>query len=531
MAVNRFFAVFNLLAFLTATAFAAPTDVVPRGDIAYDLLSGLASEGRLPGYTVSDFSRGDRLYTRLEIARMLAGLSDVSGSAEAKSRFASAERVLKSQFAPELKLLGVAAYPNTMPAARDAFVTGTIKARLLTNPAAATATFRAAAVAPVGRDGYAAVSVSNFRNEWNAPAMPGASTAIRVSQRSGYPLIENAYLRVNGRALDVSIGLMPVRWGPGAVGAMLFSDEAANVAQVRIEKGFQLPGTLGRQIGALHFTQFFGAFEEAEVPNAAQNATGKWRYLSGRRLETAGDNRWQFSFAEGFKSTRLPDPLWSQLLPYYAYQDAWTSGGRGRLLGFLAQHPERDSLWFNYLADANITYRLDKKGTQFYADLMLDDVKAPLETGDALVPIHRKIGQQFGVYLPEFDRLGRLSARLEYTRTDELTYTHVSPPVAWSKEDFPLGFPGGPNGQIFFGRLDATLNENFTAAIEAETRQRIHTRAGSPEPNVDRLGLYGTWAFRRNIAFGARYEWRRYSFANAPKQKLSRFEANATFGF
>ena len=516
---------------LCGIASAAPTDIVPRGDIAYDLLAGMASQGRLPGYAVGDFSRSDRLYTRLEIARMLAGLTDVSGAAEPGSNFAAAERVLKSQFAPELKFLGVPALPNTMSPARDFFAAGTIKARLLTGPAAATATFRAAVTAPIGRDGYAAVSVSNYRNEWNTPAMPGASTAIRVRQRSGYPLVENAYLRVNGRALDVSVGLMPTRWGPGYLGAMLFSDEAANIPQVRIEKGFQFPGTLGRRIGPLHFTQFFGSFEEAEVPNAAPNATGRRRFLSGRRLETAGNSPLQLSFGEAFKSARLPDAFWSQTLPYYAYQNAWTTNNRRRFLDFLVQNPEPDSLWFNYVADANVNYRLSKKGTSVYFDLLLDDVKAPLETGQASSALRRKIGQQYGVYLPEFDSQGRFSARLEYVYVDELAYTHVSPPVAWTKEDFPLGFPGGPNGQIFFGRLDAIINEKFSAAIEGETRKRVHTRAESSEPNVDRVGLYGSWAFRRNIAFGARYEWRRYSFADTPSKTLSRWEANATLGF
>ncbi|MEI6432045.1 MAG: hypothetical protein WCP07_07690, partial [bacterium] len=64
---NLLLATLSLLVSIGA-AFAAPTDIVPRGDIAYDLLAGLAAQGRLPGYTMGDFTRGDRLYTRLEIA-------------------------------------------------------------------------------------------------------------------------------------------------------------------------------------------------------------------------------------------------------------------------------------------------------------------------------------------------------------------------------------------------------------------------------------------------------------------------------
>lgn len=528
---SRLIAFVSLWAALCGAAFAAPTDIVPRGDMAYDLFAGLASQGRLPGYTVGDFTRGDKLYTRLEMARMLAGLTDVRGANEAEVKYAAAERLLRSQFAPELQILRVAVLPNTMTPARDPYGTGTVKARLLSDPAAGTASYRAAGVLPLGRDAFAALSLGNYRNEWNTPAMPGASTAIRPSQRSGYPLVENAYLRVNGRSLDVSAGLMPLRWGPGGIGAMLFSDEAANVGQVRAEKGFVLPGTFGRRIGRLRYTQFLGTFEERDVENAAPNATGRRRYLSGRRIETETDNRWQFSLAEGFKSTRLPDPLFSVILPFYVYQNNWTTNNRRRPLRFLVGHSEPDSLWFNYLADANISYRLDKKGSLAYFDLTLDDVKSPSETGDAIVPIRRKVGQQFGIYFPEFDRQGRLSARLEYMYVDQFTYTHTSSPVAWSKEDFPLGFPGGANNQVYYARLDATLTEKLSAALEGETRRRVHTDSDSPEPNVERLGIYGTYAFRPNIAFGARYEYRRYSFVGLPIQNLSRFEANATIGF
>jgi hypothetical protein len=527
---NLLLATLSLLVSIGA-AFAAPTDIVPRGDIAYDLLAGLAAQGRLPGYTMGDFTRGDRLYTRLEIARMLAALTDVRGAGDTEAHFAAAERVLRSQFTPELQFLGVAVSPNTMTPAQVPYVTGSAKLRLLTNPTAGTATLRAAGTVPIGRDAYAAISLNNVRNEWHTLAMPGASTAIRPSQRSGYPLIENAYLRVNGRALDVSAGLMPLRWGPGATGALLFSDEAANVGQVKAEKGFVLPGTLGKRIGRLRFTQFLGSFEEKAVADANPNATGRRRYLSGRRLETETTNRWQFSLGEGFKSTRLPDPLFSVILPFYVYQNNWTTNNRRRPLSFLVSHSQRDSLWFNYLADANVGYRLDKKGTLLYFDLNLDDVKAPAETGDAIIPIRRKIAQQFGAYFPEFDRQGRLSARIEYTHVDQFTYTHTSSPVAWSKEDFPLGFPGGPNGQIYFGRLDVVMTEKLSGAIEGETRQRVHTDSDSGEPNVNRVGLYATYSFRPNIAFGARYEYRRYSYVGSPTQNLSRLEANATIGF
>ena len=80
-------------------AFAAPTDIVPRGDVAYDLLGSLASAGRIPGYSLSDFARGDRLYTRAEAARIV---SRIESAKTASDPFAIAERTLRIEFADEL---------------------------------------------------------------------------------------------------------------------------------------------------------------------------------------------------------------------------------------------------------------------------------------------------------------------------------------------------------------------------------------------------------------------------------------------
>ena len=104
-----------LLAFLVAVACAsaqaAPTDLVPRGDIAYDLLGSLGAAGQLPGYSLRDFARGDRLYTRAEIAAIL-----VQSDPAASPRYGAAYRVLQIEFAPELTRLGDSRTARTAPA-------------------------------------------------------------------------------------------------------------------------------------------------------------------------------------------------------------------------------------------------------------------------------------------------------------------------------------------------------------------------------------------------------------------------------
>ena len=182
-------------------------------------------------------------------------------------------------------------------------------------------------ILPVGRDGYAVVSAGNYRNEWYVAPRGGGPGA--------YPLVETAYLRVNGRAADVTLGQLPMRWGPGYSGSLLFSDEATSFPLVQVEKGFTLPGTLGRHIGSLYYRQFAGRFWETDVAGANPDARGASRFTGGRRLE-AGGGPWSFALAEGYKSTRLPDPLLAAVLPFYLYQNDWTKSSSHRPLKFLA---------------------------------------------------------------------------------------------------------------------------------------------------------------------------------------------------
>jgi hypothetical protein len=515
------------------TALAAPTDIVPRGDIAYDLLGSLASAGRLPGYTLRDFARGDRLYTRAEMARIIAGIPQGESATDAPdSPFAATERVLRSEFATELKLLGSEVAPNSATPAKSGVVTGQVKARALTGPAAGTGTLRFATALPIGRDGYAVLSGSNYRYEWYDASMPGASTATRANQHFDYPFVETAFVRENGRFLDVSVGKMPIRWGPGILGGMLYSDDAATVPQIRVEKGFSLWGWLGRQLGPLYFTQFQGVFQEDDVPTAPENARGTQRYLGGRRIETAGDSRWHFAFAEAFKSTRLPQPVFAQILPYYFYQNEWTESSRRHFLpSFVVRDPEPNTNWFNYVCDLNTSYRTDRYGTTVYADLFLDDLKAPAGLGVSGSDTPRKIGQQYGVHAPDLGGVGKYGLWVEVAIVDRGTYTNISPPIAWSEGGIPLGYPTGPNANVLFGRFDAALTDRLRAAFEGQTRRRRSTTDTSTEPNIDRFGVYGAYILRRDAFVGARYEWEKMTPPASPVQRLSRFEVNAGFGF
>jgi hypothetical protein len=494
---------------------AGPLDVVPRGDLAYDLLGSLAVSGRLPGYSLADFLGGNRLYTRAEVAALVHA-AEKPGSTAISAHDRTALRALASEFAPELAGSGLLPARSSTP-----LVTGGAKLRALTGPDALDVVGRAAVAAPVGGSGFAALSLGNWRDEWYDPHAP----------LHGYPLVETAFVRENGRFLDVQVGEAPVRWGPGYVGGMLLSDQGPSIPQIRVEKTF-LPGGWFRHLGYLHFEQFDGQFFETNIPGADSDATGSRRYLLGRRLEIAGPGRFSLSLGEAMKAARQPDPLWANLLPYYLYQSNWTSSSRSHPLGFLVTESEPDTYWKNYVADINAAYRTGAATSPaVYADLLINDLKAPHGLGFN-APTPQKLGEQIGITDPDLLPGGRLGARIEYASIDPGTYTNTSTPLVWQDQGVPLGYPSGPDTDEIFGRLDVKITDRIRLAAEAAHVGRRGTPFPAlppPGPTDNRAGLYATYALRRNLFLGARYEHDSAGVLGEPDH--DRVEVNVGAGF
>jgi hypothetical protein len=511
------------LAVLSVLCLAAPgraqdhSDIVPRGDIAYDLLGSLAAQGRLPGYTLRDFARGDRLYTRDEIARMLASeLPDTM-----VDRLAVSQRILRERFAPELFHADPSLFTlDPSVPAHSAELGGWAKARGLTDPSAGGVIGRFSAALPFGRDGYAVIGGGNWRDEWQGRHS--------LTPPGHYDFLENAYIHVNGRALDVTVGRAPVRWGNGYSGALLVGDQAPSIPQIAVDKSFLLPGALGRHIGRLNFNEFLGEFWEANNPNAQPDAQGTRRELIGRRLVARG-GPWSFSIAEAMKSTHLPDPIWAAILPLYLYQNDWTANRKKHYLPFLATRREPDTFWKNYQADAGMSYQADPRtGLLLYTELLIDDIKSPKGVGNGF-KTPQKLGEQYGVYLPRIGGASHYGARIEYTTINPGTYTNDSAPVAWTQNGASLAYPTGPNSRVLFGRLDAALTDRTRLSLEGATRREY----GAPFPGYavardDRLGAYASYSLSRNAFLGARLDHVHDEIAHT---HVTRLEANATVGF
>ncbi|MBC8134320.1 MAG: hypothetical protein H8F28_00345 [Fibrella sp.] len=506
------------------SASALPEDIVPRGDVAYDLLSSLSSAGQVKGVSVADFFRGDRLYTRREMAEFVADLLATNDVFSLPSSTRSQIRALVVAFAPELRSRGVV-LPN-IPAG-DAGFSFLLKARAGATPVSGDLIGRLSVASAIGRDGYVAGSVGNYRDEWNA---------LRPL-RDDFPPVETLFVRYNTPAIDITIGRQPLRWGPGFSGAMVLGDDAPSIPQIRFEKGFFLPGSLGRRTGRLYFTQFAGQVFEDEIPGVDSVATGTRRFIFGRRIETAGDRgAWKLSLAESFKSTRLPGAGWAFVLPFYAYQNAFTdepNNDEQRPFGFITggkTYP--NTLWFNYLIDAQVSYRaIPDRDLTVYTDFLVDDIQAPKGLQGGMISTPRKVGFLLGGYCPRLDNAGKYGLRLEFSTIDPDTFGSVSAPVAYAIEGAPLGYPGGGNTRLFFGRFDTRVSEKAKAAAEIAVRRKDDKNR--PGLSGNRFSLYGSYNLNRAAFLGARLDHVTgdIRLPNVSTQEETRGEVSIGYGF
>ena len=84
------------------------------------------------------------------------------------------------------------------------------------------------------------------------------------------------------------------------------------------------------------------------------------------------------------------------------------------------------------------------------------------------------------------------------------TYTNASLPVAYGENGDALGHPAGTNAQVYFGRFDVAATSKVKIAIEGTIRRQKDE--STPAPKSDRVGLYASYALRRDAFIGARFE-------------------------
>ncbi|MFQ5709659.1 MAG: capsule assembly Wzi family protein, partial [bacterium] len=156
----------------------------------------------------------------------------------------------------------------------------------------------------------------------------------------------------------------------------------------------------------------------------------------------------------------------------------------------------------NHLVGFDVLFRIPGlRFTEIYQEFYFDDVTMNLFTN-----LNRNLGYHGGLFVPRFTRDGRLSLRVEYTRTPTIFYKGSS--VFTSGYTFSqhiLGSDLGPLGQELFTEVKfkpaantswATIVDFQKRGVDRDTGLEFLTR-----PDEDRIEIGGVYTKQFNAFF------------------------------
>jgi hypothetical protein len=438
-------------------ALAAATDIVPQGSTLLDSFAALAHADAFGAEKTPEDFLGDTLYTRGQLARLLAHLvqDDPAHLAKVQGTSAAALHSAIETLQPELKTAGVdlnEAEPVTPGSA--ASVSGYVQPELRVRAGGD----RQPGTGVLGIYRVTALGSLRPRVRYNVSASNWPEDSRRVFDNDKGPhdfsAVNEAYLTLDGgRGLEVNLGRMYNRWGPGTRGATMVSDNAPALDQLQIAFPFSLGARLGHDY---HFTQFVSTFQQ----------DGLRKYFAGRRIEYAFSPRLTADFQEAYISTSSKS-LYVSLLPdFYSGQSANLKVSGLRITGL-------DSS-FNSFLNLGLSYEATQS-LRVYGQLGIDDLQTP---GHQSYRTPRKIAQLAGIAFQPVPQTGLIA---EYTFADPTTYSSRSTDTQWQKGQYDeLGLPAGPNSREVFVRLSQRLRPGLTVALQGRDRRRVNDNFPAP---------------------------------------------------
>lgn len=285
------------------------------------------------------------------------------------------------------------------------------------------ANFVAGASVRANRGPFAFYARGEFQH---SPSAPAQSWTVRmaISQADGTPVLPespfaevnrfrllDSYVAVNTLGWQLSFGKQSLWWGPGAGGAVNFSDNAEPIPMLRISRTtpFRLPSILGK-LGEIRMEIFWGRvdghqfvrYEDASGYHMAVAPFDRHPYIDGEKISFKPTDNLEFgaSATTMFSGPGIPLTLHTLLSSYS--------------LGYTPPGSRNDP--GDRRAGFDFRYRIPglRNWLTIYNDSMADDSISPLEapSNSALNP---------GIYLSHFPGLPKLDLRVEAANTDVLS--------------------------------------------------------------------------------------------------------------
>lgn len=214
----------------------------------------------------------------------------------------------------------------------------------------------------------------------------------------------DAYVAINAGNWQFSFGKQSLWWGPSQGGPVMFTNNAAPVNMLRIDRvtPFHLPSILG-VLGPMRWQFFLGRLSGHEfVYGSSTGLIGQWGhalsdqpFMVGQKLNFKPSPNFEF----GIDYTRIAGGPGQPFTTRQFFKSLF-SLGNGSPGGASDPGDVRSGVDFSYKIPG-LRNRLT-----FYGDAFTEDEKSPLA-------YPRKSAFQGGIYVPKLPRLPRLDLRLE----------------------------------------------------------------------------------------------------------------------
>jgi len=265
-----------------------------------------------------------------------------------------------------------------------------------------------------------------YQHAPSAPALPfsarqfiaGADGPLPVPPGTGTPAVNHfqlrdAYVAMNFENWQLSFGKQSLWWGPSEGGPMMFSDNAAPVEMLRLDRvsPFRLPSALS-WMGPIRVELFLGQLSGHEFMNVNNtNLVGQWGrplgrqpFIHGEKLSFKPTSNFEFGVSETTVFAGGPIPLnGHNLIRSYA--------------GFIVPVASNAVDITDARSGVDFTYRAPwvRKWLTFYGDAFTEDELSPLG-------YPRKSAFQGGIYLPRIPGIPKLDLRVEGGSTSPVDF-------------------------------------------------------------------------------------------------------------
>ena len=316
--------------------------------------------------------------------------------------------------------------------------------------------------------------------------------------------LATGYLKLTLWNIELLVGRDSLAWGPGYHNALLLSNNAQPLDQIRLgaAEPFLLPW-IGRWVGPMKALIFLAELEERRDHPHAKLAGLRLTFSPATFLELGASRMVMFDGGSPYLSLgKYPAAIFN---PSFGDNPAHPEERTNNLTGVDAE-----------LRFRNVDrYFLPSRDLRLYGEFYWDDTCGECGPSSGvghffasnLLPLGSTVGGVGGVHFLGLFGQDWLDARFEYARTSPLSLNHSQFTDGYSTRGHVISDFVGTDGRDYFARVTARLTQNLMLGVDIDRAVIGSTVINFPGPQERRLagGIDVSYRFWDRYSLFAQY--------------------------